>query len=65
MFSWMLAELHLEDLYINSVCHGSIDDEVVGYRFVTPCRFFADSDAVVVGLRDLAQNARFGSFESD
>ena len=68
MFCWMSSELHLENLFIDTVCHGDYNEELIGLvgtRFAKPRHFFADSDAVVTGLRNLAQNAKFGSFDSD
>lgn len=63
----MSSELHLDNLLIDAVCHGDYNEELIGLvgtRYPKPRHFFADSDAVMTGLRNLARNAKFGPFDS-
>lgn len=67
----MSSELNLNNLIVSSLYHRASDgcsdrDELIGLvgsRYLIPRHSFMDSDAVVAGLRNLAQNAKFRSLD--
>lgn len=60
----MSAELHLEHVCLFSLCQGNHEEELGGQHWYSKPRYcFTGSEAVVAGLRDLAQNAKFRPVE--